>query len=115
MKQKTNQILFAYWNDVRGERLAPRRFEIEPARIASILPETFILERHDGDTFSFRLAGTKLCEQFGFEFRGSNFLDGWEPDDRLAIARQFMATTALGGISVLRVAASPRRRRVVRK
>ena len=47
MQQRTNQILFAYWNDVRGERLAPRRFEIEPARIATILPETFILERLD--------------------------------------------------------------------
>ena len=77
MKQKTSQILYAYWNGVRGERMAPRRFEIEPARIATILPETFILERLDTDTFVYRLAGTRMCEQFGCEFRGANFLDGW--------------------------------------
>jgi hypothetical protein len=107
MKQKTSQILFAYWNDVRGERMAPRRFEIEPARIATILPETFILERCDADTFAYRLAGTKLCEQFGFEFRGSNFLADWSPDDRLAISKHFAGTTAQGGVLVLRIEASP--------
>ena len=63
MKQSTIQVLFGYWNEVRGERLAPRRFEIEPARIATILPETFILERLDSETFPYRLAGTKICDR----------------------------------------------------
>lgn len=106
MKQSTNQILFGYWNDVRGERLAPRRFEIEPARIATILPETFILERLDSETYPYRLAGTKLCEQFGTEFRGINFLDGWQEADRLTLARHFASTIAKGGILVLDIAAS---------
>ena len=77
MKQKTSQILFAYWNEVRGSRVAPRRFEIEPSRISEILPETFILERLDRETYRFRLAGTRICEEFGQELRGTNFLDGW--------------------------------------
>ena len=105
MKQKTSQILFAYWNGVRGERMAPRRFEIEPARIASILPETFILERLDSDTFVYRLAGTRLCEQFGTEFRGTNFLDGWSEDDRHTIAQQLAQAAAQGGVVVLDVEA----------
>ncbi len=108
MRQKTNQILYAYWNEVRGERMAPRRFEIEPARIANILPETFILERGDSETYSYRLAGTKLCEQFGTEFRGSNFLEGWSEEDRLTLARHLNATSAQGGVVVLRIEASPR-------
>jgi hypothetical protein len=107
MKQKTSQILFAYWNGVRGDRMAPRRFEIEPARIASILPETFILERLDSDTFVHRLAGTRLCEQFGYEFRGTNFLDGWSEEDRLTIAQQFAQATAQGGVLILDVEAGP--------
>jgi hypothetical protein len=107
MKQKTSQTLFAYWNGVRGERMAPRRFEIEPARIASILPETFILERLDSDTFLHRLAGTRLCEQFGFEFRGTNFLDGWNEDDRHIIAQQLAQASAQGGVLVLDVEAGP--------
>lgn len=106
MKLPTNQILFAYWNEVRGERLAPRRFEIEPARIATILPETFILERLDSESYPYRLAGTKICEQFGSEFRGTNFLDGWLEADRLILARHFASTIAKGGVLVLDIAAS---------
>lgn len=106
MKQSTNQILYAYWNEVRGERLAPRRFDIEPARIATILPETFILERLDSETFPYRLAGTKICEQFGTEFRGTNFLDGWPEADRLTLARHLASTIAKGGVLILDIAAS---------
>jgi hypothetical protein len=107
MIQPTNQILFGYWNEVRGERLAPRRFEIEPSRIATILPETFILERVDTEAYPYRLAGTKLCEQFGTEFRGNNYLEGWPEADRVTLARQFAATIAAGGVLILRIEARP--------
>lgn len=107
MKQKTSQILYAYWNGVRGERMAPRRFEIEPARIASILPETFILERLDSDTYIHRLAGTRMCEQFGFEFRGSNFLDSWTDEDRHILAQQFAQASMQGGVLILDFDAGP--------
>jgi hypothetical protein len=101
MKQKTSHILYAYWNGVRGDRVAPRRFEIEPARIAPILPETFILERMDADTFAYRLAGTKLCEQCGTEFRGTNFLDGWPEEDRKAILQHLAMDCQQGGVLVM--------------
>jgi hypothetical protein len=108
MRQKTNQILYSYWNEVRGERVAPRRFEIEPSRIASILPETLILERLDSETFSYRLAGTKICEQFGSEFRGTNFLDGWDAADQTAITRHLETTCSQGGVLVMHVTAGER-------
>jgi len=73
----------------RHGRSAPHRFEIEPARIGPILPETFILERINQQTFRFRLAGTRLCEQFHQEFRGRNFLDLWDDSDRITLERQF--------------------------
>lgn len=101
MKSKTSQILYAYWNDVRHARLAPRRFEIEPSRIAPILSETFILERLDADMFRFRLAGTRICDEFGAEFRGTNFLDGWAPDDRITLARHMETLTRQGGVGVV--------------
>ena len=98
MRSKTGQILYAYWNEVRGDRLAPRRFEIEPSRIAPILSETFILERLDADTYRFRLAGTRIGEDFGFEFRGTNFLDGWMADDRITLIRHLQSLTVQGGV-----------------
>ncbi|MEL6374582.1 MAG: PAS domain-containing protein [Pseudomonadota bacterium] len=101
MQQRTNQVLYAYWNGVRGSRIAPRRFEIEPARIASILPETFILERANSDTYRFRLAGTRLCELFAREFRGSNFLDLWREDDRTTLTHRLHALCEHGAGGLL--------------
>ena len=76
------QTLYGYWNALRAGRIAPRRLEIEPSRIGSILSETFMLERTDPATYHYRLAGTRLCEIFGFELRGTNLLDGWSEADR---------------------------------
>ena len=96
MKHKTSKALYAYWNDVRADRMAPNRFEIDPSRISAILPYTFILERIDPETFRFRLAGTRMCDIFGCELRGTNFLDGWPARDRLPLARKFSVLTTQG-------------------
>lgn len=75
MQSRSSQILYRYWNEVRGHRLAPTRLEIEPARITDILSETFILEAAEIGGYVFRLAGTRICEQVGSELRGRDFLD----------------------------------------
>lgn len=97
MKNRASKHLYSYWNEVRGDRLAPRRFEIEPARLASILPDAFILER-DGDLdIRFRLAGTRVIEQFGREFRGASFFRGCSLADRSIISRLFTNMISHGG------------------
>src|SRR5581483_4679807 len=74
MQQPTSRQLYAYWDRVRNGRVAPHRFEIEPARIPALLPETFIAEGAGLLGFRFRLAGTKICEYFGKELRGIDLL-----------------------------------------
>ena len=101
MKVKTSQQLFAYWNELRGGRLAPRRFEIEPSAIAAILPDTFILEREGRHDYMFRLAGTRICDYFGKEFRGRNLLDLWTPEDREVVIRVLESVTRDGGVGVI--------------
>lgn len=98
MKHRTSQQLFTYWNSVRDGRIAPRRFDIEPARIGSVLPDTFILERVERTGFHFRLAGTKLSERFGDGIRGAELRDGWDPDDGVQITRHLAEVTELGGV-----------------
>lgn len=107
MKHKTSQTLFSYWNDVRNGRPAPRRFDIEPARIGSALPDTFILEHLGPGEFRFRLAGTRLTERFGDAIRGSNFLDGWGAADRERLDRALIDLTERGSIQTVRFAAAP--------
>jgi len=86
MQQPTSRQLYAYWDGLRNGRIAPRRFEIDPARIAGLLHETFIAECIGLLEFRFRLAGTKICQQFGRELRGVDFLGLWSVEDRDAMA-----------------------------
>lgn len=101
MKQRTIQTLYAYWNELRAGRTAPRRLEIEPSRIGSILPETFMLERAEPTSYHYRLAGTRLCEIFGTELRGTNMLAGWSTSDRAAISGDLTSTCEQGAVTLL--------------
>jgi hypothetical protein len=92
MRQSTTKELYAYWNRVRNGRIAPCRFEIDPAKIAALLPETFIVAYAGRPSILFRLAGTKICDQFGRELRGTDFMDLWTGNDREA------ADSLIGGI-----------------
>jgi|SRR5581483_79934 len=103
MKQRSLQTLYSYWNEVRAGRLAPQRLDIEPSRIAGILSETFMLERVDEATFQFRLAGTRLCELFGTELRGKNFLEGWSREDRAAVEHVLATISKQGAGAILAV------------
>jgi hypothetical protein len=86
MQQNTSRQLYAYWDRVRNDRIAPRRFEIEPGQITSILPETFIAEHVGVPGCRFRLVGTKICAQFGRELRGNDLLSLFGTEDRDSLA-----------------------------
>lgn len=85
MQEPTSSQLYAYWDGIRNGRIAPCRFEVEPAKIAGLLGETFIAECAGLLTFRFRLAGTRVCQQFGRELRGVDFMSLWSPHDRNAV------------------------------
>lgn len=108
MKHKTSKLLYDYWDQIRAGRKAPKRFEVEPANIGTILPETFILEYDDAQTINFRLAGTRICEQFGREFRGVNILELWSDSDRITLERHvaLIRTDAAIGVSTFTASTS---------
>ncbi|MGD9913625.1 MAG: PAS domain-containing protein [Hyphomicrobiaceae bacterium] len=87
MKQDSSIALFRYWNRLREGRAAPRRVDIEPADIKTLLADTFILERDTRGGAVFRLAGTRLCAIYGRELKGFSFPSLWREKDRRLIAR----------------------------
>jgi hypothetical protein len=101
MKHTTSQILFRYWNEVRMGRIAPRRFDIEPARISAILADTMLLERDELGRYHFRLAGTRICERFSTELRGIDFLDLWDDQARGQVAEALRQVSEMGSAAVL--------------
>jgi PAS domain len=56
MKREASVNLLQYWNDLREGRRAPRRTEIEPSNIKTLLGDTFILETAGRGEAVFRLA-----------------------------------------------------------
>jgi hypothetical protein len=87
MKQDGSIALFHYWNSLRNGRPAPKRTEIEPADIKTLLADTFILERDTRSEAVFRLAGTRLCGIYGRELRGFSFPSLWREKDQRLVAR----------------------------
>jgi hypothetical protein len=100
MRHPATQALYAYWNEVRGTRKAPRRLDIQPARIAGLLLDTFILERIDGSAFRFRLAGTRVAARFGLQLKSESFLSCWSEGERGLLAHHLSAISDLGRVGV---------------
>jgi hypothetical protein len=103
MKETVSQALYSYWNNLRGDRLAPKRFEIEPSSIAGNLPDTFILERIAPSTLRFRLAGTRICEAFGVDFRGLNLFQLFDEADARILERYTSRSASDGAVSVFQI------------
>ena len=80
MQTKAATALYDYWTRQRGEQALPLRSSIEPADIAPILPDVFILEHSRLHDPRFRLAGTRLCAQFARELKGTDFDALFAPD-----------------------------------
>ena len=97
MKNNSSQIVFEYWERLRGSRAAPERGEIEPGAIRDALADTFILETDKGQVL-FRLAGTRLDALFGRQLKGLSLDDAWnEPqgkDDLSRLVESVMNETA---------------------
>ena len=87
MKHQNTKALFRYWNELRAGRAAPYRSELDPRAISPLLESTFILEHPRAGAPRFRLAGTKLCEQFGMELRGMSALALWHGECRTRVKK----------------------------
>jgi hypothetical protein len=78
MKHRNSHLLIGYWSRSRRGRALPDQVDIDPRAIKRMLPHVFILEARDVANPVYRLAGTNLCDRFGRELRGINFLSLWE-------------------------------------
>ncbi|WP_168201756.1 PAS domain-containing protein [Phreatobacter aquaticus] len=87
MTSHATDTLFAYWDSLRGQRIAPDRTEIEPRAIASILGDTFVLETDPTGSIRYRLAGSRICSAFGQEMKGQPFMTAFSDADRASLIK----------------------------
>lgn len=86
MKHKNSHLLVGYWSLLRAGRDVPDQADIDPRAIKRLLSYTFILDCEIPSRPVYRLAGTALCERFGFELKGTGFLAHWESQSGLSLA-----------------------------
>jgi hypothetical protein len=86
MKHKNSHLLVGYWSRLRSGRDVPDQTDIDPRAIKRLLSYTFILDCENPARPVYRLAGTALCERFGFELKGTGFLAHWESQSGLSLA-----------------------------
>jgi hypothetical protein len=81
MKHRNNHFAVGYWSLIRRGRPAPDQADVDPKALKRLLPFVFLLDaRHS--SFVYRLAGTTLCERYGGELRGRDFLAQWDCESR---------------------------------
>lgn len=85
MKHKNSHLLVGYWSRLRRGRQVPDQTDIDPRAIKRLLSYTFILDYENPAHPVYRLAGTGLCERFGFELKGTSFLAHWESQSTLSL------------------------------
>ena len=86
MKHKNSHLLVGYWSRLRAGREVPDQTDIDPRSLKRLLSYTFILDCENPARPVYRLAGTALCERFGFELKSTGFLANWEAQSSLSLA-----------------------------
>jgi hypothetical protein len=86
MKHKNSHLLVGYWSRLRKGRDVPDQTDIDPRAIKRLLSYTFILDCENPARPVYRLAGTALCERFGFELKGTSFLAHWESQSGMSLS-----------------------------
>ncbi|MBL6852225.1 MAG: PAS domain-containing protein [Alphaproteobacteria bacterium] len=86
MKHRNSHLLVGYWSRLRKGRAVPDQTDIDPRQLKRMLSSVFILDAENPARPIYRLAGTGLCERFGFELKGTGFLAHWEAQSSQALA-----------------------------
>ena len=63
--------LYTYWQRMRGDRVMPKRSDIDPVDLWALLPYIHLSEWHsDPEGVLFRVVGTEIVASAGHEYRG---------------------------------------------
>jgi hypothetical protein len=90
------KALFAYWTSKLAGRAIPRRSDINPEEIRSLLPDIFIMDIHHPLRFRFRLVGTMICQRWHEDNTGK-WLDELDYDGVRAMVLEQYVTVARTG------------------
>jgi hypothetical protein len=98
----------AYWDDLRGDRWAPRRAEVDPLDLPWALPHIFLGDCDPADgSFRYRVAGSEIEEVFAEytdrnSLRGAALTDILPPDQAALVMRRWAPLVERGMVVYMR-------------
>jgi hypothetical protein len=86
LRETANRQFAEQWRRWRGDRLLPRRGDIELGSIRRLLGSVMLFEVQAPETVLVKVAGTALREHYGYELTGKNYVE-LAPPERQATRR----------------------------
>jgi hypothetical protein len=77
-----SRLFLTAWNRWRGERLLPRRADMDITMIARLMPRVVLLEIFNAERMVFRLAGGEVEQYLGQRLQGRDYVTMVEPDQQ---------------------------------
>lgn len=96
------KALYQMWTELRGDRPAPFRAEIDAGRIGAAAPFLAILESVGPFNYRVRLAGDRMNRWYGMELRGMSALSMLTPAGRnhlLAVLNRVTAEPSVASVT----------------
>lgn len=94
LEEEPFAALWAYWREVRGDRLLPDSRDIDFTRLASILPNVSVLEVFNPEEIRYRLVGSDIVARFGGELTGVNLLEVFSDNSRKLLSQSLVETVS---------------------
>jgi hypothetical protein len=94
------ELLIGYWRSLSVGPAVPDRRDFDPARVAELLPQIFMLDLGAG-ALPFRLAGEFLIDLHGKPLRGVDFQTLFSAGGRRVVTQAALAALNAPDVSVL--------------
>ena len=85
MFHSNTELLIGYWLERKGTGRAPPRARINPADLARVLPQVFILGRLKPGQYGFRLVGGMVDDLHGGHLNKTDPIALWAPAHRASL------------------------------
>jgi hypothetical protein len=86
MFHSNTERLIEYWRAQKVGAASPLRSAIDPSKIATLLPQVFVLGRLGPGRCAFRLAGGLLGDLHQRDLRQTDWLSLWQGSERMRLA-----------------------------
>lgn len=81
--------LWQYWNELSIHGRLPSRGQIDPSQITPVLPWTFLIDVTSSDGFRYRLVGTRIVQDMGYDMTGQLVSRAYAGPDWDDVARDY--------------------------